>query len=113
MTMSDVVVDTTNPPNLVCPGDITVDATSADCSGAFVDLAKATATSDCNGPVKITNNSPYATSNGANASGTYPVGVTVVTFTAIDYCNKKTTCKTTIRVRMARSLLRLCSMAWL
>lgn len=91
--------DTTNPPNLVCPGDITVDATSADCSGAFVDLAKATATSDCNGPVKITNNSPYATSNGANASGTYPVGVTVVTFTAIDYCNKKTTCKTTIRVK--------------
>lgn len=91
--------DTTNPPVLTCPGDIVVDATTNDCSGAYVDLPPATATSDCNGSVTITNNSPYATSNGANASGTYPIGTTVVTFTAIDHCNKKTTCKTTIRVK--------------
>ncbi|KXK18427.1 MAG: HYR domain-containing protein [Saprospiraceae bacterium] len=91
--------DTTNPPVLTCPGDVVIDAQSADCSGAFVDLAPATATSDCNGAVNITNNSPYATSHGANASGVYPIGTTVVTFTAVDYCNKKTTCKATIRVR--------------
>jgi len=91
--------DTTNPPVITCPGDITVDALTNDCSGAFVDLDPATAISDCNGAVTITNNSPYATSHGADASGVYPIGTTVVTFTAIDFCNKKSTCKTTIKVK--------------
>ena len=92
-------VDTTNPPVINCPGDITVDALTNDCSGALVTLDPATATSDCNGAVTIKNNSPYATGHGANASGVYPIGTTVVTFTATDFCGKKSTCKTTIRVK--------------
>lgn len=92
-------VDTTNPPDIDCPDDVVIDALTNDCSGAQVNLAPATATSDCNGAVTIKNNSPYATSNGANASGVYPIGTTVVTFTATDFCGKKSTCKTTIKVR--------------
>ena len=76
-----------------------IDALTNDCSGAYVNLGLATATSDCNGVVTIKNNSPYATSHGANASGVYPIGTTVVTFTATDFCGKKSTCKTTIKVR--------------
>lgn len=91
--------DTLNPPVIVCPDDITVDAISDNCSGVQVDLSPATATGDCGGPITITNNSQYATSGGANASGVYPIGTTVVTFTAKDKCNKQATCKVVITVK--------------
>ncbi len=44
---------------------------------------------DCN-TATVTNNSPYANSNGANASGTYPGGTTPVTYTVTDICGNST-----------------------
>ena len=57
---------------------------------AEVILPDVTATDDCN-TFSIMNNSPFANSNGANASGTYPGGLTVVTFTATDKCGNMDT----------------------
>lgn len=84
------------PPVLNCPGEITVGVGNT-CSGAQVTLPTVTAT-DCHPNVQITNNSPYATSNGANASGFYPKGTTVVTFTASDHCGNTSTCQVTVKV---------------
>ena len=91
--------DTTEPPSIVCPPDMTFDATGPDCSGGFVTIPPATATSTCGGPITITNNSPYAVSGGADASGTYPVGTTTVTFTARDRCGKIAKCNMKVVVR--------------
>lgn len=63
----------------------------SDCKTGFVMMAPVTVT-DCNPNVKITNNSPYSLVKGADASGTYPVGVTKVTFTANDGCGNFSTC---------------------
>ena len=50
-----------------------------------VNLPTVTAT-DCSPNVTITNNSPYANSGGANASGMYPLGATIVKYSAKDGC---------------------------
>ncbi|MCB9284939.1 MAG: T9SS type A sorting domain-containing protein [Lewinellaceae bacterium] len=55
------------------------------CQYGAVNLPTVTAT-DCSPNVTITNNSPYANSGGANASGMYPLGTTVVKFSAKDGC---------------------------
>ncbi|MCB0642532.1 MAG: T9SS type A sorting domain-containing protein, partial [Phaeodactylibacter sp.] len=76
-------------PELTVPSDTTF-GVDGNCEFGYVHLPLATAT-DCAPNVSITNNSPYATSNGADASGYYPLGTTVVTYTAIDGCgNAKT-----------------------
>jgi len=91
--------DTLDPPSIVCPADMTFDATGPDCSGGYVTLPPATATSECGGPITITNDSPYAVSGGADASGSYPVGSTTVTFTAKDRCGKIAKCTMKVVVR--------------
>lgn len=91
--------DTSTPPTIVCPPDMTFNSEGPNCTGGFVTIPPATATSTCNGPITITNNSYYAVNSGANASGTYPVGTTVVTFTAKDYCGKIAKCNVKIVVR--------------
>lgn len=83
-------------PVLTVPANVTVNI-GADCQLAQVNLAAATA-QDCQTNMLITNNSPYATSNGANASGRYPLGVTTVTFTASDRCGNVTTATMTVTV---------------
>ncbi|MEL6987132.1 MAG: HYR domain-containing protein, partial [Bacteroidota bacterium] len=78
---------------LNCPPDTTV-FVPADTCIAFVDLV-ATAT----GAVNITNDSPVAANNNsANASGFYPLGITIVTFIASDSCGNMDTCMTTVEV---------------
>lgn len=64
------------------------------CTANFTLIASAT---DCAG-VSITNNSPYGATNGANASGNYPVGETVVIFTATDGCGNISTMDVVITV---------------
>lgn len=91
--------DTLEPPTIVCPQDITANTEGNDCTSGYVTMTPATATSDCNGPITITNNSPYADHDGANASGKYPVGTTVVTFTAKDFCGKIAKCTAKVVVR--------------
>jgi len=67
---------------------------NANCVAAFTLIASAT---DCAG-VSITNNSPYGANTGANASGNYPIGVTVVIFTATDGCGNIATMDVVITV---------------
>ncbi len=84
-------------PVLQSPADITVGSFSANCGGAFVGLNRATAT-DCSPNLSITNNSAYANANGADASGTYPVGTHLVYFTAQDACGNSSSQSVNITV---------------
>jgi hypothetical protein len=54
--------------------------------------------SDCNTPVAVSNNSAFANAAGSNASGNYPRGVHLVTFTASDACGNISSQTLTIRV---------------
>jgi hypothetical protein len=75
-------------PDLAVPAVITLSAVQTDCK-APVNFSDATA-SDCAGNVTLTNNSIFATSNGSNASGNYPVGTYQIVFTATDGCGNST-----------------------
>ena len=89
----------TTPPNITfCPSDETFGLNAA-CTFATVTLAPVTATALCPGEdITITNDSPYATSNGANASGNYPEGVHTIRFKVKDGCGNKVECSVTITV---------------
>lgn len=90
------VVDKVDPV-LSVPSDILFKSTENNCQSAQVTIPIATAT-DCNPNVIISNNSPYASNSGANASGRYPFGTTVVTFTANDGCGNFVTQTMTVTV---------------
>jgi len=85
------------PPALSLPADMTISAAQMNCMAA-VSLSDAIVT-DCSGPVIIAHNSVYATTSGNNASGMYPVGVHLVTFTAADACGNTT--RQTIKLTIA------------
>ncbi|MCB0520420.1 MAG: T9SS type A sorting domain-containing protein [Lewinellaceae bacterium] len=92
------VVDTELPVVTFCPPNDTF-GLDASCALGVVTLPNVTATGTCSGEtVTITNNSPYATAGGANASGNYPPGQHTVVFTIKDGCGNKTTCSTVITV---------------
>jgi hypothetical protein len=88
-----VTVQDTLGPQMVCPGAIAIECQRF--LKAYVTLAPATATDACEGPVAVTND---RTRNGADASGWYPMGSTVVTFTATDSLGHVSTCRTTVTV---------------
>ncbi|MFK7810282.1 MAG: HYR domain-containing protein [Saprospiraceae bacterium] len=77
-------------PVLSVPTSQTAFSQATDCGSDFIIVESATAI-DCNPNVVITNDSPYAISGGANASGSYPIGVYNITFTANDDCGNVTT----------------------
>lgn len=83
-------------PVLSCPDDITV-GVSNNCETAQVNMDPIT-TQDCNPNVLVTNDSPYANAGGADASGTYPLGTTIVTFTASDRCGNVSSCQVAVTV---------------
>lgn len=90
------IIDNTAP-YLEAPADVVLVADPQNCS-ANVQLDNVF-TSDCSSMVSVTNNSPYALFSGPNASGSYPAGVHVVTFTASDACGNSSsqTFKITVR----------------
>ena len=78
------VVDHT-PPELSLPADLTVGADPINCLGS-VALPNVTAT-DCSNQITLTHDSNFSgAGNTNNASGQYPLGVHLVTFTAEDGC---------------------------
>lgn len=91
-----IKVEDNDAPVLECPPSITRGVSSG-CSSATVSIPLVTAI-DCNPNLIITNDSPYALSGGANASGDYPAGTTVVTFSAADRCGNSSTCVVNINV---------------
>lgn len=92
-----IIVMDVEKPTLTCPSTIT-EAVSSVCDKAFVSIM-ATNITDCDPGVVVTNNSPYALSGGADASGEYPLGNTNVIFTAKDRCGNVSVCTTRVIVR--------------
>ena len=90
------VIDTLAP-IITCESDTIIGMYAANCSGANVVLSVPIAT-DCNTNLNITNDSPYATNNGADASGFYPPGVHTITYTATDGCGNFSTCFRTVSI---------------
>ncbi|RMD76544.1 MAG: HYR domain-containing protein, partial [Bacteroidetes bacterium] len=89
----------TVPPVLNCPQQVEVGIDVNDCAD-YAQLPPVTA-DDCSQEVVIENDSPWADSDGADASGTYPKGTHTVTFTAWDGCGNSSTCTMTVVVRDA------------
>ncbi len=90
-----ISVQDTTPPVITCPAPITIE-----CQGnlqAMVTLPPATATDVCQSSGLVIANT--FTPNGANASASYPLGTTTVTFTATDAAGNDASCQTTITVR--------------
>jgi hypothetical protein len=79
------VNDNTPPSFVVLPPDEVYASVGANCQFGPVNLPTVTAT-DCSPSLSISNNSPYANSGGANASGMYPLGETIVKYSAKDGC---------------------------
>ena len=79
-------VDTT-PPSLTCPNDVTVAADLGQCYATGVALGSPIA-SDNSGTVSVTNNAPAQ----------FPVGVTVVIWTAFDPSGNTSNCTQTVTV---------------
>ncbi len=91
-----IKVEDNQAPNFVCPPDMVVAAVNG-CASAQVTLPALVAT-DCSPNVTIVNDSRYAASPGANISGVYPLGTTVVTYKISDGCGNVATCKVRITV---------------
>lgn len=91
------ITDTESPTVTACLDQITVGIDSV-CGAGFVTLNDVALDLDCNGEVTIVNNSAYANSNGANASGYYPEGTHTVLFQIEDGCGNKANCSTVITV---------------
>jgi hypothetical protein len=89
-------VTTGDTPILTCPDDIEVSTTN--CEFGQVDLPDLEVSQNCALGVMVTNDSPYAYENGANASGDYPIGTTEVTFMVKYGCWQKTFCTMFITV---------------
>ena len=95
-----------DPPALTVPEDVSVGVGSS-CETAFISIMPVEA-EDCSNDIIITNDSPYARSNGADASGDYPIGETIVTFTANDRCGNTTTTQMTIVVEDIKAPSPIC-----
>jgi gliding motility-associated-like protein len=88
----NVIVEDNEAPSLTCTPTVSETAAIGSCD-AFVSVPMSVATDNC-GIVSLIND--Y---NGTNdASDTYPVGNTVVTWTAIDAAGNTTECTTTVTV---------------
>ena len=94
-------------PDIYCPTGIKIP--SFDCDSSYVTVAPVTADySVCGGHFQISNNSIYADANGADASGTYPIGVHNVTFSIKYGCFTNTTCQVQIVVEDGKNPVPYC-----
>ncbi|MEL6833965.1 MAG: HYR domain-containing protein [Bacteroidota bacterium] len=83
-------------PVITCPEPVSVNI-GDNCTDTFVTIGEPTA-EDCSTQITFNNSSPHADDDGIDASGTYPVGTTNVTFYAEDNCGNNTACTTTVTV---------------
>ncbi|HOI86619.1 MAG TPA: HYR domain-containing protein, partial [Lentimicrobium sp.] len=91
VTATFTIVDT-EAPEIICPQNIVVDTEPGMC-GAWIEVPVPAASDAC-GEVTLVNN----ITGTANATGSYPLGVTTVTWTASDECGNVSTCSITIIV---------------
>ncbi len=88
-----IEIDDNTQPTITCPVDITVNVDTG-LSTANVTVALPTVSDNCSGAVTFENNF----NNTQNASGTYNLGTTVVTYTATDSCGNTTQCSFEVTV---------------
>ncbi|MFC5196567.1 immunoglobulin-like domain-containing protein [Bizionia hallyeonensis] len=91
--LQDIIVTDEENPTITCPTAITVNTDSGQCD-ALVTIPPVIASDNCT-VSSITND---YNAGGANASGTYPIGTTTVTFTVTDSANRTATCSMDIIV---------------
>ena len=82
--------------SFTCPGNVAADAAAGVCNAA-VTVPAPVINNPCNEAYSVTNNSPYKTSN-TDASGTYPAGITTITWTITDASGTAKTCTQTVTV---------------
>ncbi len=85
-----ITISDSEAPSLTVPAGMVAANMSLTCGSDYVAVESATAI-DCNPNVVITNDSPYAFSGGADASGNYPIGEYNIKFTANDECGNVST----------------------
>ena len=84
-----VVISDVTPPTIVCPANISVNATSA--AGAVVNYTTPVGTDNCAGVVTTL-------TAGVASGSTFPIGNTTITYTARDAAGNTTTCSFTVTV---------------
>jgi len=82
-----VTVQDVTPPAITCPANVTVNADSGQCFASGVSLGTPTATDAC-GVATVVNNAPTQ----------FPIGATIVTWTATDVNGNPSTCQQTVTV---------------
>lgn len=75
-----------------------IEVNSPDCDKAYVEVPDLVAGGGCSTDYKITNNSDYADSRGADASGYYPVGTHHIHYSVEYGCGASKTFKKTVKV---------------
>jgi len=107
-TYSQVITISDNDaPVITCPASFSAGSLNPACGGTYVVIDSVFA-ADCSSDITITNNSAYASGSGADASGVYPLGVHVITYTADDNCGNVATCSLTVTVEDALSPNAIC-----
>ena len=85
-------------PEITCQEEVL--ANSYNCTDAWVDVDPVYVDGDaCGDHYTVTNNSPYADSNGGDISGRYPIGTTMVKYTVQYGCGKRKQCTTKVVVK--------------
>jgi hypothetical protein len=92
----EVTVNDTEAPIISCPDDVTIIVPFGS-SGGNVNLSNAIATDNC----PIINIENDFNSNGGNASGFYPIGTNMVTYTATDAAGNSVQCQVVVTVNEA------------
>jgi hypothetical protein len=90
-----------------CPAAFEVGVNNS-CDGAIVNFPIPVALDNCNANPRITNNSPYSTLKGADASGFYPLGMHHVRFVADDGCGNFDTCVVKVTVKDLKKPTPIC-----
>jgi hypothetical protein len=90
-----IQVNDSNGPAFSPVNDIVVTATAGNCEVLVPLVVSAT---DCSN-ITYTNNSAFGATDGADASGMYPFGTTVVSFTATDECGNVSTLEVNVTVQ--------------
>ncbi|TVR79638.1 MAG: HYR domain-containing protein [Saprospirales bacterium] len=90
-TQNVQIIDT-QAPEISCPDDVVVLAPAGE-SEVFIELPETMATDNCGFTIENNQNS-----NGADASDFYPIGITIVVFTATDAAGLGDTCLVSIQV---------------
>ena len=88
----DVTVNDTGIPSIDCTDDISVNNEPGEC-GANITVPMPTISDNCGTPTLVND-----FNNTSNANGIYPVGETIVTWTATDAAGNSNTCSQTVTV---------------